>query len=375
MKKIFTVLILITVVFQANGQAYKDLKDVPTDKKGCIYGDCKEGYGIYVYKDNTKYQGDFKEGLADGEGICLYQNGDYYIGQWTKHSYDGIGMLQFEDGTRMNGEWQKGDYLGDVKYASKSVRRTKTREPKNKPKTYALIVGVANYSSYKNLKYTDDDAYIMYSFLKSEEGGGLPDSQVNILVDESANFDNIKKHLEEIKNKVDTNDTFIFYMAGHGIKGGFLPYDYDERTRNVLAYSELLPYLNNSAAKQKLVIADVCHAGSIRKSMYSDENTAEDLFSVMKADNIENRDGLAVIMGSNTNENSIENQGIRHGVFSYFIIEGLKGKADWDNDKVVTVEELFNFTRKEVRYYTNNVQNPMIAGKYNKKMALSVIKN
>ena len=45
---------------------------------------------------------------------------------------------------------------------------------------------MASYKHMPALQYTDDDAYRMYAFLKSPEGGALKDEQIKILVDDAA---------------------------------------------------------------------------------------------------------------------------------------------------------------------------------------------
>ena len=53
-------------------------------------------------------------------------------------------------------------------------------------KVWAVVVGIGRYTTMPVLKYTDDDAYHIYAFLKSPEGGALPDSQIRLLIDEDA---------------------------------------------------------------------------------------------------------------------------------------------------------------------------------------------
>ena len=62
-------------------------------------------------------------------------------------------------------------------------------------KVWAVIIGVADYSHMPALKYTDDDAYRMYAFLKSPEGGALKDEQIKILIDENATKEKINKNI------------------------------------------------------------------------------------------------------------------------------------------------------------------------------------
>jgi len=40
--------------------------------QGCTTGDCKEGYGNYIYEDGSKYMGMFQEGKKSGEGIFIF---------------------------------------------------------------------------------------------------------------------------------------------------------------------------------------------------------------------------------------------------------------------------------------------------------------
>ena len=71
---------------------------------------------------------------------------------------------------------------------------------------------------------------------------------------------------------------------------------------------------------------------------------------------------------------SIEFQGLRQGVFSHYLIKGLKGEADRNQDKIVTVEELYQFARKETQAYTSYRQNPELHGNFDRKMPVGAIR-
>lgn len=80
------------------------------------------------------------------------------------------------------------------------------------------------------------------------------------------------------------------------------------------------------------------------------------------------------MMSSKAEETSIENNGLRQGIFSHFLIRGLKGGADHDANDVITVGELFDYVKANVIYYTNSYQTPVIYGKYDKTMPLGVVR-
>src|SRR5205823_6238342 len=62
------------------------------------------------------------------------------------------------------------------------------------------------------------------------------------------------------------------------------------------------------------------------------------------------RKGVARLMSAEAYETSIEDArwGGGHGVFTYHVLEGLRGAADADRDGKVTVGELFEYVRRKV---------------------------
>lgn len=79
-----------------------------------------------------------------------------------------------------------------------------------KAKVWAVVTGVASYDHMPVLRYTDDDAYRFYAFLKSLEGGALPDEQVRILIDEEATRENVLGTLNEVFSMAGPEDLVIF---------------------------------------------------------------------------------------------------------------------------------------------------------------------
>ena len=138
--------------------------------------------------------------------------------------------MKFKRGREISAVWDKG-------HATKKLTRQELiTKPKPKPKEayktkiYALIIGAARYSHMPALRYADDDAYRLYAFLKSPEGGALPDEQIRILIDEDATKRNILASAEEVFARADENDVIIMYYSGHGLNGHFVPVDFDGST-------------------------------------------------------------------------------------------------------------------------------------------------
>jgi len=84
--------------------------------------------------------------------------------------------------------------------------------------------------------------------------------------------------------------------------------------------------------------------------------------------------GTALIMSSQNQEVSLEYSGLRQGIFSHYLIQGLKGAANAQADRIITVAELYNYISANVRKYTANAQNPVIAGDFDESMPVAVLR-
>lgn len=346
--------------------------------EGCIAGDCKNGWGLYVYKGAAaSYYGNFRESRPSGQGTCLYANGDRYEGAWISGRSHGKGTLYLQNGEEVRGYWEAGNYIGwfsSLSQEAASVKPWKSVEKlgETRPdaRVWAVVVGVSSYKHMPALKFTDDDAYRIFAFLKSPEGGSVPDEQMRILIDEDATRENILATVEDVFRQAGEDDLVIMYFSGHGLKGAFLPIDYDG-SGNKIFHQEIGDIIDKSRAKFKLILADACHSGSLLASKGLDDDT---YFIDFYESLVSAEPGIALIMSSKSDETSLESSGLRQGVFTHFLIRGWKGEADANKDKRVTLEELYNYIFKGVRQYTGERQSPILKGRYNKNMVLSKVR-
>ena len=84
--------------------------------------------------------------------------------------------------------------------------------------------------------------------------------------------------------------------------------------------------------------------------------------------------GTALLMSSKGEEYSLEDKGLRQGIFSHYLIRGLKGEADKNGNKIVTIQELYDYVYKKVRNYTGNAQSPTLSGEFDSRMPVAVIR-
>ena len=82
-----------------------------------------KGFGKQIFKDGSKYEGEFKDNEAYGFGIFYSDDGDVYKGEWKNHTKEGIGLEFVDDELEYQGEFKDGEkhgigiyFFNDYKY-------------------------------------------------------------------------------------------------------------------------------------------------------------------------------------------------------------------------------------------------------------------
>jgi uncharacterized caspase-like protein len=225
-----------------------------------------------------------------------------------------------------------------------------------KGELYAVIVGVSEYAqSGNNLTYSHKDAIEMYNLLKTQ----TTTANLKLLTNKQATRDSVLKAANELFTKTKPEDIVLLFFSGHGNEGYFLAHD------NKLTFESLQAVFKKTKAKRKLIFADACYSGTFRSSQQS---SATNIYA-----NIGNN--VLLFLSSRSNQTSIETASMKNGVFTYFLIAGLKGGADANKDRIITAKELFTFVHPRVKEKTKESQIPVMWGKFNDNMVIFDWKN
>jgi hypothetical protein len=265
----------------------------------------------------------------------------------------------------------------------------KPTEPTEKlAKVYAVIVGVSDYHDKKmNLKYADDDARLFYNFLKSPNGGAVPDQNITLLLNTDATRANIIKAVNNQFKSAFEEDVVIVYMASHGVPSShgdelyFLGADTDRENLEGTGVSQydIQKALNNCRSQKKIWISDACHSGSVGANgsiMRGEEERAASNMVNRLLSNVASYDkSLILLTASSAGETSQESAqwGGGHGVFTHYLVEGLQGAADENKNGLVDVRELYEYVRSRVSKDTNKKQFPELKGVYQNRFPMSVV--
>jgi uncharacterized caspase-like protein len=90
-------------------------------------------------------------------------------------------------------------------------------------------------------------------------------------------------------------------------------------------------------------------------------------------DRLSSGKGRVILTASGANEVSAEKPEIQHGVFTYHLLEGLKGKTDTDKDGVITVDEAYAYVSQHVPLSTGQEQYPVKKGTVEGRLILGIV--
>jgi hypothetical protein len=256
------------------------------------------------------------------------------------------------------------------------------------PQTWAVVVGVSEYKNpgIPSLKYADKDAESIANFLRRPEGGGIPNDHMKMLLNKDATLSNVRDALIMFLNQAIDMDLVMIYFAGHGMPEPAKPsnmylltHDSDPTALGTTAFpmwdiqTVLARYIN---AKRVVVFTDACHSGGISVNFATRGlgSSEQNLVNQYLADLSKTKEGIVVFTASAAGEVSQEFPEYGHGVFTYFMLEGMEGKADYNNDYTITINELMQYTEEQVKRKTRGAQNPTRSQtEYDKEMTISIL--
>lgn len=234
-----------------------------------------------------------------------------------------------------------------------------------KPNLYVLTVGTKT-----NLQYTMQDAKDFATLYSNQSGneGLFTDIEVKSILGSNATASNILEAIEDMEIKSNTgvitpNDMIIIFMSSHGfmLRDEFYIQGDDYQTgrhrTKAVRYSEMMEILEFIPCK-KLIFIDACHSGGAKGVSSSAINDAISDLNAQEG-------GLTTIVSSDADELSYEDKTWKNGAFTEAIVKALdKGKCDTDRNKIVTIDELFTYLKREVPEMVNKVkkqpQNPQM---------------
>jgi len=249
---------------------------------------------------------------------------------------------------------------------------------------WAVVIGVGAYesSAIPRLKYTVSDAEAIYQTLVGP--AGFKKDHVLLLTDRSER----KPTLRNVKWALGTflgrsakkDDTVLIFFAGHGApevdtrgleRDGLAKYlipsdaDPDDLYSTALPMDELQTIFARIESERVVAFLDACYSGAAGGRTFAAKRTRAGTVDDLFLERLTRSKGRAIATASRPTEVSIELPELGHGIFTHYLVQGLKGAADSNRDGIVTLQELYEYLEQQVTTKSRAVggnQHPVMKG-------------
>jgi TPR repeat protein len=243
---------------------------------------------------------------------------------------------------------------------------------------FALVIGVAGYPSFPNgeqVRYAGRDAESFAAFIETPQGGSFPKSNVHLLTNSNASRADLYREFDWLFNIAGPNDLVYVFFAGHGMeyrsRGYFLPYDASKERpddRGIPMGDFLQKTTRDLLAKQVVVFIDACHSAAATEGARAPLSV--DVEREWRALNQKQGQFSMALFSSSASQKSWEDPdlGGGHGLFTWYLLEGLQGGAAQTSRGLITANNLWNYVREKVEERSRNrfheVQTPLASADF-----------
>ncbi len=236
-------------------------------------------------------------------------------------------------------------------------------------KLWIWLVGVNHYQDphLPSLQYPALDCQGLGEALR-EATQAFPNQEIQVHHDFAASprLAEVRQSLQQIVSSAASADTVIVYFSGHGVldersQQAFLclaDTQKDQLTETGLAVAEMLQMLGNCAAKQQVVWLDACHSGGMtlrgargQKEAEPLANPTAQLMDVLRQRAAQSQ-GFYALLSCDQQQQSWEFPELGHGVFTYFLMRGLRGAAA-DSDGIIEADRLYKYVYYQTLQYVD----------------------
>lgn len=224
---------------------------------------------------------------------------------------------------------------------------------------YALIIGNTEYtdSGLAQLTAPGKDANDFAKLLKDKEIGAFDD--VKVLVNETSS--SVLMSIDEFFDQKKPDDLLLLYFSGHGLKDQigslYLAFKNTSRSRlrsTAIKSDYIHEAMTQSRSERQVLILDCCNSGAFSEGTKAGEQVGANMGMAKAFQGY----GRYVLMASDSTQFAWEGDKLigktSNSLFTHFLIKGLDGEADSDNDGRITMEELYKYTFNEISKVTPN---------------------
>jgi len=264
---------------------------------------------------------------------------------------------------------------------------------------WAVLIGIADYDEVPDLSYASRDATALADWLSEQ---GVIADHIRLLTDtdgthvlptgeslavQPATLLNVRAALGWLRDTAERDDLVLIHFSGHGYQGAddnldeadgvdefFVLKDTRASAKDdtALRDDEFGRFLDRIASDHVLVFFDSCYSGGLSRSLVPGARATGEISDVFGDFQLQ---GRLILSASQESQDAFESPQLEHGVLTHFLLEGLAGSADLNEDGHVTAWELFGYVRDAVPPFVaserGETQIPQLIGEGESRIVLA----
>ena len=236
---------------------------------------------------------------------------------------------------------------------------------------WVLAIGISDYESVTDLQFATQDAIGVANWATE---AGVPIDHIRLLTDRAGSVDgieglearratlvNVRESLGWIRRSARRDDLVMISFSGHGYQGADDGTDERDGVDEFFVLADTLAgavddtalrddefgsFLDRVASQHVLVFFDGCYSGGLARSLPSGRRPIGEVPDLLFRDF--SLEGRLVLSAASETQDAFESPALGHGVFTHFVLEGLRGAADRNGDGHVTAWEVYEYVLAEV---------------------------
>jgi uncharacterized caspase-like protein len=209
------------------------------------------------------------------------------------------------------------------------------------------------------LNFAASDALLLTRTLQEKSRAVFGRIETKVLTDKQCTKQAMREGLDWLKSKMTDKDVGIVSFSGHGGRdddtGKFylIPVDVGRDLDKTCFSGEELKQRLEDMPGRIVAILDACHSGAVTEIK---SGRPDNLVRDLTTDDY----GVVVLASSLGSECSLESTATKAGFYTLGLTEGMSGRADFNRDGVVFLNELERYACLRVQQLSRGEQNPTV---------------
>jgi len=249
------------------------------------------------------------------------------------------------------------------------------------PAAYAVIIGIDRYRDARipPLQFSRGDARALFRVLSDSDRWGIPREHINLLLNEDATRDNIRSAMgAQLRRRA---GMVYIYFSGYGapalnlasrsgrpaIEKYLLPADAnpEDLPGSAISLAEIKEFLEWRQAEQAVLLLDTSFSPGEGGRSFRNPHFPASIELTDREFEILAGEGTAILAACKAGEVALELAPVGHGLFTYFLLEGLKGQVIQEEKAQILLDDLYEYVYANVQYHARKFgreMQPLCAG-------------